>query len=93
MILEQAISRERAFANLQARDKVRLMNPQTGQFLHLSGNGATPTARLAWLGTRDQAQELRRRARIAGRDWPYRMIPRGLVDFSPSLADWKGDDE
>lgn len=39
MPVQVANPKERVFQTLLAKDKVRLRNPQTGELLHLSGQG------------------------------------------------------
>lgn len=51
---------------------VRLFNPTTQRFLHLSGTGEVRGTTWAWLGTRNQARRL-----AAGQvDWPYKITSR-----------------
>ena len=80
MPVQFANPRERAFDTMQARDKVRLLNPQTGELLHLSGSGTTRDVTWSWLGHRHQAETLRRRAAGRGEDWPFAPIHRDLLD-------------
>ena len=54
--------------------EIRLVDPATGARLHLSGRGATQHPAYAWIGTRAQARELRRRALDAGDAWPWRPV-------------------
>lgn len=54
--------------------EIRLVDPTTGARLHLSGRGATQHPAYAWIGTRSQARELRRRAIEAGEPWPWRPV-------------------
>jgi len=83
----QANPRERAFEIMQSKSKVRLRNPNTGEFLHLSGAGTTPNARWAWLGHMHQAATLQQRASARGEDWPFRTIPRDLLDAKPEFQE------
>jgi hypothetical protein len=53
----------------------RLRNPDTGAWLHLSGQGETRDIALAWCGTRDQARTLRERAQARGDDFPFQIAP------------------
>ncbi len=53
---------------------IRLVDPATGARLHLSGRGAAQHQAYAWIGTRAQARELRRRAMAAGEPWPWRAV-------------------
>jgi len=50
---------------------VRLRNPATGAWLHLSGSGETRDRALSWSGTRKQAETLADRAGKRGEPWPY----------------------
>lgn len=52
---------------------VRLKNPETRRFLHLSGEGETDGETYAWLGYRHQADTLRDRAAVRGEAWPYEV--------------------
>lgn len=65
-----------SLASHQAANKIRLKDPETGDFLHLSGVGRTRNIDWSWLGTRAQARTLRDRARTRGEDWPWRAVPR-----------------
>lgn len=80
MPVQPADPRERSFQNLLAKDKVRLRNPQTGELLHLSGQGTTTDVTWSWLGHRRQAETLRSRAAIRGEDWPFVPVHRNLLD-------------
>lgn len=51
---------------------IRLFDPSTGRWLHMSAKGQTADATYAWRGTKAQARTLRDRAKIRGEDWPYR---------------------
>lgn len=57
-------------------DKIRLRNPATRGWLHLSGHGETDNLDWSWLGTREQARTLRDRARTRGDAWPFRAVHR-----------------
>lgn len=59
----------------QKRDPrmVRLRNPRTGRYLHLSGVGETNGTLLAWLGYRHQADKLRLRSINSRTPWPYQV--------------------
>lgn len=59
MPVQFANPKERAFQILLAKDKVRLRNPQTGELLHLSGQGTTTDVTWSWLGYHHQAETLR----------------------------------
>ena len=54
--------------------EIRLVDPTTGARLHLSGRGPAQHQAYAWIGTRSQARELRRRAMAAGEPWPWRAV-------------------
>lgn len=57
----------------------RLFNPETRQYLHLSGKGETPDVGLSWLGYQHQADTLRARALADSKPWPYRRRPRDVI--------------
>ena len=50
---------------------IRLKNPDTGLYLHLSGVGEVKGTEWAWLGYRYQAETMRGRAVRQGVEWPY----------------------
>lgn len=52
---------------------IRLWNPTTRAYLHMSGEGETKDVNYSWRGFVRQAQELRCRAEIRGEEWPYHM--------------------
>ena len=54
-------------------DGIRLINPSTGRYLHLSGKGEVSGTTYAWRGFVKQARVLRDRAQTRGEEWPYRM--------------------
>ncbi len=54
--------------------EIRLADPATGARLHMSGRGVATAQAYAWIGTRAQARELRRRAMAAGEPWPWRAV-------------------
>lgn len=58
----------------------RMVNPATGQYLHLSGTGVAASLDEAWLGYRTQADTLRRKAIENGQIWPYRPVARTIGD-------------
>lgn len=80
MTIQHANPRERAFDTLLARDKLRLWDPATGLYLHLSGQGMTCGTAWAWLGFLHQANTLRKRARTRGDDWPFVPVHRSRVE-------------
>ena len=51
---------------------IRLRNPETRAYLHLSADRETTDQSYAWLGYRTQAAVLRDRAKAEGKPWPYR---------------------
>ncbi len=63
-----------------SRDKVRLRNPITREFLHLSGRANTKDISQAWLGFQHQAETLRQRAAEQGDEWPYVIIHRAILE-------------
>lgn len=70
----------RSFQLLLAKDKVRLRDPQTGELLHLCGQGTTTNIAWSWLGHRHQAETLRQRAAIRGDDWPFQPVQRDILE-------------
>ena len=54
--------------------EIRLVDPATGARLHMSGRGVAQHPAYAWIGTRAQARELRRRAIEAGDAWPWHAV-------------------
>ncbi|KKL53501.1 hypothetical protein LCGC14_2274820 [marine sediment metagenome] len=57
----------------QTPAKIRLRH-ESGQYLHLSGEGLTSGDEHAWNGTKAQARTLRDRAIAAGEDWRFRAV-------------------
>ena len=51
----------------------RLVNKQSGHYLHLSATGDTADVNYAWAGCKQQARTLRNRF---GPDWPYETVRR-----------------
>lgn len=90
MPVKYANQRERAFQNMQAKSKVRLQDPATGEFLHMSGSRTTKTEIWAWLGHRYQAETLQKRAKARGEEWPYQPVPRDQTEdiniYLPALS-------
>lgn len=80
MTVQLADTRQRAFQAMLARDKVRLRDPQSGELLHLSGQGTTTDGTYSWIGYRHQADALRSRAETRGEQWPFRPVHRSLLD-------------
>lgn len=67
---------KRGFEIMQSKSKVRLRDPSTGEFLHLSGTGMTPSVYQSWLGFIHQANTLKQRATARGEGWPFIQVPR-----------------
>jgi len=59
-----------------AQHAVRLCDPLTGEYLHLSGQGRVRGTGYAWLGLPNQARTLRRLALNSGDAWPWTVVPR-----------------
>lgn len=55
---------------------MRLKNPRTGKFLHLSGEFPTDSEGEAWLGYQYQAEGMAAQYRAKGKRWPYRLVAR-----------------
>jgi len=66
----------RAHANRLAQNMIRLRDPNTEEFLHLSGSGTTRDATYAWIGFKHQARALRAKAIASGQPWPFRAVRR-----------------
>lgn len=77
MTVQKADPAKKHFEQMQARDKNRLFNPETGLFLHNSGSGETKILHYSWLGFVKQADVLKGRAMARGEPWPYRLAHRG----------------
>jgi hypothetical protein len=56
------------------RGQVRLIDPRSGQYLHLSGSGRTEGTAHAWIGTTAQAAALEAVAQAGGQSWPFEPI-------------------
>lgn len=71
------VERGREMALVQR--KVRLVHHRTGEFLHMFGPDACPNTTRdvtwAWSGFRQQAAVMADRARAAGQDWPFVIVP------------------
>jgi hypothetical protein len=91
MLPSQDNGRTRALENQHAANKVRLLNPGTQEFLHMSGKGVTKDITWSWLGHRYQAETLRRNAMARGADWPFQPIHRALVDANSGAGAPLGD--
>jgi hypothetical protein len=76
MAMTYAKPRERAFEIMLSKSKVRLHDPKTGAFLHLSGTSTTANQHWSWLGHMHQADTLKHRAKARGEDWPFQPVPR-----------------
>lgn len=67
-----------------ARRRIRLIDPATGEYLHMFGRGTTRDATWAWSGFRQQADTLAARARTRGEDWPF--VPADADDDAPAFT-------
>ena len=52
----------------------RLLNKETGQYLHLGATQDTDGTTWAWSGTKTQAQTLKDRAKVRGETFPYMLV-------------------
>ena len=68
-----------AHKSRRARNMIRLRDPDTGEFLHLSGAGTTRDISFSWIGLQSQAVELQRRAMAAGEDFPFHAVHRAVL--------------
>lgn len=84
MVAVKANPVTKAFQAMSGLRMVRLRDPGTGAYLHLSGRGTTQDIDWSWLGYPHQAETLRERARMRGEDWPFRMVARGVTDHRES---------
>lgn len=73
-------SQSAGHTNWLAETKIRLKDPSTGEYLHLSGAGRARDVTWSWLGSRQQASTLRERAVTRGEDWPWRAVRRDEGD-------------
>lgn len=80
MPIEMANPRERAFDIMLSKSKVRLRDPKTGAFLHLSGTRTTTNQHWSWLGHMHQADTLKQRANARGEYWPFQQVPREQLE-------------
>ena len=62
------------------RNKVRLIDPNNGRLLHMSGKGTVSGLDWAWMGARHQAELLADRAKRRGEHWPFVMVHRETLD-------------
>lgn len=65
------------------QNMIRLWNPATRSFLHLSGEGETPNILNAWLGYRKQARALRDQMKAQGKTFPYQPLDRSKGKPAP----------
>lgn len=86
MPVQMANPKERNFAILLSKDMIRLRDPNTGDFLHLSGKGTTADTAQSWLGFRHQAATLQERAVTRGEDWPFEPVHRTLLEPARQVA-------
>lgn len=63
-----------------AKHKVRLIDFEAGEYLHMSGVGTTKKLDWAWLGFAKQAEVLKQRAEERGESWPFRTIHRSPLE-------------
>lgn len=80
MPITYANPRERAFEIRLSKNKVRLWDPSTAAFLHLSGKGTTTNKNWSWLGHMHQADTLKQIAKARGEDWPFKQVPRDAFE-------------
>ena len=78
--------RDRSFEIMVSKSMVRLRNPATKAFLHMSGNGTTPGTHWSWLGYLHQAKTLRKRAKARGELWPFEPVDRDFLDANPEFS-------
>lgn len=69
--IDHAMNERMHFARLNQQYRVRLFNPETRQYLHLSGTGETKGTDYSWCGWRHQAARLKAAAKRDGAPWPY----------------------
>lgn len=67
---------EKRFLDYRDESMVRMRDPSTGRYLHLSGEGDTDKIAYAWLGYRRQAKVLRDRALQRGEAFPFKAQAR-----------------
>jgi len=80
MTVVTANPRERALENNLSLRYFRLRDPHTGALLHIDGRSATHDKTFSWLGTVRQIKALRASAKAQRRDFPYRPVPRAIID-------------
>ena len=74
-----SIIQHRANDPRNANQMVRLVDPDTGDFLHLSGDGRTRNPGQSWLGWRKQSDTLKSRALSKGQNWPFIEVSRNAI--------------
>ncbi|AVO36620.1 hypothetical protein [Pukyongiella litopenaei] len=87
MLQQHVDQRKHAFETRLAANKLRLRNPVTGEFLHLSGQGVTHDINYSWLGFAYQAENLRIRAAARGESWPFDLVHRHLLTDDVTAID------
>lgn len=80
MVAQNRATNTLALEAAHAKHKLRLVNVETGEFLHMSGSGTTRTQDWAWLGFRGQAETLKDRAEMRGEPFPFTPIHRSLLE-------------
>lgn len=83
MPVQNADPAKRGFSNMKAIDKCRLVNHETGMFLHFTGQNETKVLHYAWLGHGTQAKLLKEQAEARGDPWPYTLVHRAV--FEPTI--------
>lgn len=78
--VDQSMSERAHFARLNGRKQLRIYNPETRAYLHLSGAGETKGTDYAWCGTQHQAETLAAHARETGKDWPYVTLTKAKAE-------------
>lgn len=53
---------------------IRFKHVETGEYLHLAGEGVVSGTTFAWLGTRKQARNLRDKAVQKGQEWLFKAV-------------------
>lgn len=78
--------RRRAFEKMKARDMVRLVNLDTGEYLHLDGVNRTADRNHSWLGFIYQAETLMERAEVRGEPLTgFSIIPRRYMEITHEI--------
>lgn len=80
MPVQFADTRQRSLENHKAMQKVRLRDTDTGEFLHLSGQGTTRNVHESWLGFKHQALTLAIRAFERGEEFPFSPVHKKFFD-------------